>query len=1382
MTKVCLTTLLCLLFSPIGKTQNLLPPSTELHFERIGPRQGFYNTYASALVQDADHFLWIGTSDGLYRYDGIRYKEFRHNPNDSTSLSWNDINWLYTDHSGTLWVGTNGGGLDRFEPETQSFTHLQQDPDQPNTLSDNVVRVIVEDSHERLWIGTGNGGLCFLDKKTGLIHPVQLPLREADPELGVRAVIEDRKGRLWIGCNRGIYRWDHPGKHIPKPNEFKAFLHDPHNPNSPGNDYVKAFLEDKSGHIWVGTPGGLNRFDPETEHFTRFVKDPQNAHSLNDNNIECLMQDARGQIWVATNNGGLNLYNPQTQHFQHYVHDSQNLQSIGNDNVEAMWEDYSGIVWLATFGGGLCKWNPRVEYFQHFKAVPGVENTLSNNVITDFAEDEAGMIWIATERGLNRFNPRTKEITPYVQSRASADKRSFFEIGCLAVKNDHQLWVGSREGLFVFDQKTSAFTLWQNSPKGEDIDGIALLYQSARGKLWLSTNRGELYCFDQQTNAFKLIRFLEGIYINAILEREDGLLWLGTATNGLLLYDPQRDALLYPFSLDERQEEGLPDFNIMAVHQAMDGQLWIGTSKGLCQVQMGQHPEDSLSIQYFDDQNGSDVPTVLGLLEDSKGNFWMSHKRGIKMLNRKTGEWYGYDYLDGLQEQDFIGQAFLKSRTGAFYFGGGDGFNLFFPDQIKRDEYRPSVRFTDLQVFNQSVRPGGEGSPLSVDISQAKHITLPYMAKVFTLEFSAMHFAAPSKNQYAFRMNGFNENWQMVGNQATATYTNLQPGKYLFEVKAANKDGYWSEGPEELQLTILPPWWATWWAYLSYFLLIYAMAYVIYTFMKRRLTLKNQLRTEQGEAIRLKELDQFKSRLYTNLTHEFRTPLTVILGMTDQIGANPKAHLHEGLQLIRRNGQNLLRLINQLLDLSKLDNHSFKLRLQQGDIIPYLRYVTQSFQTYANGQNLSLRFFTTMESLIMDYDSEQIKQVLTNLISNAIKFTPEGGDVRVHVAIKDEEQEQQCLLITVQDTGIGISEANLRHIFDRFYQVDSSTTREGEGTGIGLAHTQELVKLMEGKITVQSQKNKGSLFSVSLPIRRKAKLLEATTDQEQQKRDRILPNISLPPKVAAHIPTGSASAKGNLPQLLIIEDNPDVVIYLKSFLAKSYQLDIAYNGAIGVEKALEKIPDLIISDVMMPEKNGYELCDILKNDERTSHIPIILLTAKADHGSKISGLKTGADAYLSKPFDKREILIRLEMLVKKQKQLSGFFSKKYQRGFVVNEVPGSTEEPLPIEDAFIKKVRQIVEENYADEDFALPQLCQKVRMSRSQLYRKMQALIETAPSDFIRLYRLEKAKILLETTQLTASEVAWQVGYKDLAHFSKSFQNAFGFPPSATDR
>ncbi len=575
-------------------------------------------------------------------------------------------------------------------------------------------------------------------------------------------------------------------------------------------------------------------------------------------------------------------------------------------------------------------------------------------------------------------------------------------------------------------------------------------------------------------------------------------------------------------------------------------------------------------------------------------------------------------------------------------FGGMRGVNTFFPETLMGAD-RNQAKGAQMVLTSFEYTDERRDTILrEIRFAAQPEIRLHHWDWSYTFEYVLTDYSNPKEILYSYKMEGYKDGWSAPSKFNFTRFNSLPAGDYVFRVKACDSHGHWHPNELAVRVVVYPPWWATWWAHTLYALLAGALLYLFRRYELNRQILKSNLKVEKLGAEKLKELDHFKTRLYTNLTHEFRTPLTVILGMVGQIRSEPKKYPDEGARLIETNGQNLLRLINQLLDLSKLENKSFQLHLQRDDIVPYLRYVTESFHSYANHKNLSLRFFTTLESLEMDYDPEQIKQVLTNLISNAVKFTPSGGEVQVSVrADQINKSSNPQIHITVSDTGIGISEKDLPHIFDRFYQVDGSHTREGEGTGIGLAHTLELVHVMGGEISVESDLGKGSTFKVSLPVTRNAPASDAPASEGVTLSHPLTTAVSHP--LTSPDNSSLITPNSNLPQLLIIEDNPDVVAYLKSCLEGLYQLDVAYNGKIGIEKALENIPDLIVSDVMMPEKDGYQVCDTLKNDERTSHIPIILLTAKADAASKITGLKRGADAYLTKPFDKEELLVRLEI-------------------------------------------------------------------------------------------------------------------------------------------
>jgi signal transduction histidine kinase/DNA-binding response OmpR family regulator len=661
-----------------------------------------------------------------------------------------------------------------------------------------------------------------------------------------------------------------------------------------------------------------------------------------------------------------------------------------------------------------------------------------------------------------------------------------------------------------------------------------------------------------------------------------------------------------------------------------------------------------------------------------------------------------------------------------------------------------------------------------------ENLVLPYRHNHISIDFAAIETDKPTRVQYQYKLEGYDEHWSSPANVTSATFGNMHEGTYHFLLKAKSPSGVWSE-PITYTFKVLPPAYRTWWAYTLYVLLFGAIMYSILFLMKRRIQLRTERKAEQDEAIRLKELDTFKSQLFTNLTHEFRTPLTVILGMAKQlavgswqlaVGTTEKKRVSHGLELIENNGKNLLQLINQLLDLSKLENKSFKLQQVQSDIIPYLRYLTESFLSMADDLDLSLHFYAEKEILVMDFDPEQIKQIMTNLISNALKFTPAGGKVSVNVSTSDGR-----LQIDVKDTGIGIAENDLPHILDRFYQADSSSTRVAQGTGIGLAHTQELLKVMDGSIIVESELGIGTRVTIRFPILHHeviAGIHEIATSKPFVAIDRPTREQITDDKSFSTQPSSDVS----LPQLLIIEDNRDVVEYLRSCLESHYQVLVAYDGKTGVEKALDQIPDFIISDVMMPAMDGFQVCDALKNDEHTSHIPIILLTAKADAASRLTGLRRGADAYMAKPFSPEELDLQISTLLENRKRMASYFSRALQSETLPITNGTTVPEEIQIEDAFIKKVKAIIELHYQDEQFALPQLCDAIGMSRSQLFRKMKAVADISPSDLIRSYRLRKAKALLEQGDITVAEVTYQVGFKDPSYFSKMFQEEFGMQPS----
>ncbi len=648
-------------------------------------------------------------------------------------------------------------------------------------------------------------------------------------------------------------------------------------------------------------------------------------------------------------------------------------------------------------------------------------------------------------------------------------------------------------------------------------------------------------------------------------------------------------------------------------------------------------------------------------------------------------------------------------------------------------------------------------------ITFTEEIRLKYDQNDIRLEFVALNYTAPEQNQFEYQLIGYDEDWQSTGAvNPYATYTNLESGEYTFQVRGANNDGHWNLEGTTLSIIITPPWWATLWAYFLYALIVFSIIALIYRFQLNR-------RLAEAEARRLQELDSAKTRLYTNITHEFRTPLTVIEGMADQIREDPKQWFGEGLDLIKRNNRRLLELVNQMLALRKLESGNMPVQMVHGDVVNYLRYVMESFHAHAESKDIRLHFLCEQEKIDMDYDPEKLQTIVSNLLSNAIKFTPAGGNVYLQVRIPTSNH----LLLSVKDTGAGIPEDQLPHIFDRFYQADSGSTREVEGTGIGLTLTRELVRLLGGDINVDSKSGKGATFTVLLPVTKEVEKVNAS--------ETIRPAV----QTAAHgAPTAPESnflegdkeeskPPSDLPRALIVEDNQDVTRYLQACLRGQYHLETADDGQKGIEKAIETIPDIIISDVMMPGKDGYEVCRTLRQDFRTSHIPILLLTAKADRDSKLEGLEQGADAYLTKPFDKTELEVRLRKLIELRRQLQERYGQK--SGFLK---PGKSPAPADSEDAFLLRLRETVEANISDENYGISELCRDLAFSRTQLHRKLRALTGQSTSHHIRSIRLERARELLETTGLNVSEVAYEVGFSSLSYFSQVFSKYHGRTPT----
>ncbi|MCB9331862.1 MAG: response regulator [Lewinellaceae bacterium] len=863
---------------------------------------------------------------------------------------------------------------------------------------------------------------------------------------------------------------------------------------------------------------------------------------------------------------------------------------------------------------------------------------------------------------------------------------------------------------------------------------------------------------------------IDGIEMNALYQRpSDSTLWLGTHGSGIFVFSKNAGKLLEHYTSDLNSKIRLSNNVVTSFFEDENQNLWFGHATGLGRLKSGGTTVENFEIN-------PDEPMynlVYGILPEDATNgstdfLWLSTNRGLYRFEVQSGVTMGFPLNHELNRAEFNRASYFKSKNGRLYFGtNSQGLYAFYPKEVLaiydglKGENLPIV-ITHFSKFDRTTKT--DINPVSA-LQTIREIRLEYGERYFDLEFAVADYRIPGANYYTYMLEGYDEGWKKISrNNNRVHYENLPPGTYTLRMRGGLFKSSLPFNERSIRVRILPAWYETWWAYTLYALILFGSVYFIYRF-----NLKRQL--EKQEAIRLIELDSLKTRLYTNITHEFRTPLTVIMGMADNIRGQENER-----NLIIRNSKNLLRLINQLLDLSKLDSGTMKMDIIQADIINYLRYLLESFHSMAQEKGISLEFDAAVPELVMDYDEVKLQHVAYNLLSNAIKFTAPSSNGSIVLRVKPTtENGREILELSVQDSGIGIPAEHLPHIFDRFFQVDSSTTRKGAGSGIGLTLTKELVEMMGGTIAVKSTVDVGSTFIIRLPIKREAE----KTSQPKPAAVSRSPKPDKPRHTTAPAPAEVEAGADDKPQLLIIEDNPDIIAYLRSILGKDYAIETAPDGQAGIDKALEQVPDIIITDVMMPEKDGYEVCQTLKTDERTSHIPIIMLTAKATEADRVTGLKTGADAYLMKPFNKEELQVRLEKLIELRRALQ----QRYARAAGPLGILGLSEDKKPdstptLDDLFLEKIRQVIDEKIDRPELGIADLCATVHLGHTQVFRKLKALTGEHPTGFIRKVRLHKANVLLQTTTLSVSEIAYDLGFTDPAYFSRAFSQEFGVPPS----
>ncbi|PSR51875.1 hybrid sensor histidine kinase/response regulator [Adhaeribacter arboris] len=1290
-------------FSTRAQWSNL--PTPELITDRQGLPQGF----VPGIVQDQQGFIWLATRDGLCRYDGNRFKVFRPELDQKPALSFSDLRSLQLDHQGRIWIISEQGDIALFNPQTEVFTGYSQKIFGQQPLDELQFQQAYPDRQNRLWLAFNGQGLICFNIRTGSIQrflhqPNQVHSLASNQ---VRQVLQDTEGTIWVATATGLDRLEEPTGH---------FIHygsgSPASPGLPENDLYTLF-QSPTGEILVGSARFVTQLHPRTGQVRayRLPADRQSWYGMN------FTQDSRGVVYFAQRERLFRFQNELGP-----VLLAQLTPKTGR--CASLFIDRSDVLWLGTDGSGVRKYDLRADGFQ---TTPYQEN-------------------FQTDLLTQRLGVPASLVLPYVQTNNPYHFRYTYD-------GRGTLWINVGSSTFYHINPVSQAVRKVNFPISFE-KSISPLATDEKGQVWV-LHAYQFWRFDAAQQQWMLSAYqLDPESSFEILQMvvDEQAFWLATRARGLIRLD-RRTRQLRQYTHQPGQFTSLSNNALFCLSQdPVDAnRLWIGTfGSGLCAFdkRTGQ-------CRRITEQEGLPNNVIYSALPDEQGYLWLGTNKGLCRLNRKTFQTQVYTTEDGLLANEFNRFHYLQlPTTGQMIMAGVEGFTVFQPARLQDDLFQPQVELTELQINNRVVDPRKD-LLLAQPIHAVQKLVLPYNRNFVTVSFAALQYNRPGKNQYRYQLVGIDEGW-VESQQPQAVYTALPPGDYTLRVNASNTSGHWSPYVRQLTIIITPPWWRTWWAYLLYGFLLSGMIWYGFRLYVNRLRLQQAVVLRQQEARQLRALDELKSRFFTNITHDFRTPLTLILSPLEGLLQDPAGTpFRQKLTLIQRNAVQLLGLINQVLDFSKLDAQMLTVQETRGNLADKVGQTVQLFQQEAAAKSIELIYQSEVTGEYW-FDAGKLERILSNLVANAVKFTPAGGQITVLLDVTEG------ILVTVADTGTGIPKEKLPYIFDRFFQVNGDQVNSAfGGTGIGLALVKELVELQGGQITVESELGKGTLFRVWLPL---------------QLAETISENWSGPLPANNELPAAQANSE-ELPLILLVEDNPELADFIADSLPPHYRVCRATNGAEGLEQALAELPDAVISDVMMPVMDGYTFCHQLKTDERTSHIPVILLTARAALDSRLEGLTRGADDYLTKPFHVQELNLRLHNLLERQRRYREYLQQELVRPA---STPPATAAPTPL-DPFLDKLYRVVEARLDDTTLGVEQLAEELNVSRVHLHRKLKALVGLPASDVIRNYRLQRATQYLREG-LNSSETAYRVGFDSPAYFGKCFREVYQVSPGEFTR
>lgn len=1315
--------------------------SEEYSFSHLSTDVGLSNHQVNSIRQDELGFIWVGTLSGLNRYDGYEVTPFYHEPGNPNSLLNNAIIWMEQGPDHCMWFNT-GMGFTLYDMKQERFKSADTYLDSLKIAAGEIVGLMV-DSEGNTWFRTNRDGLIQLDKTTGRYSRINTSERGFF-RIATNTVTDLANGsdkNVWIihgtamvevidvQMNKIIRKFD-----LKRHMDFKT-------------EFFKLFL-DRENNIWAYSfenPFGVFYLNTTTGEFKLY-----DEKQLHGRIVRSLIQRPNGDIWIGVDHGGISILKKETGSLVHLVADPNNPNSLGSNNVNNLFQDKDGIVWIGTSKNGISYHTERSGSFPKFQYK---HPDPSYNDITSLTEDEDGTIWIGSDgRGLLQFDRQSKTIKPVYARKTGAESPKVIVSQLLA--SDGYLWIGTYlEGLYRY--KDGIFT----EVPLEEITKVAItnvwqLFEDRQQNIWIGTLSNGIFQLskDGSVTQYNQDSGMYSNYITCAEEDSRGNVWVGCGS-GISVIDPRAKSIRNYHSADSGPT--ISNNSVTSLLRDREDKIWIGTMSGL---NIYDPTTETFKVYYKKDGLASDI--VMAVLEDDAGNKWISSNQGITKIETIEDSTYfkTYETVDGLQGDIFNEGAALKTRDGMLLFAGQNGFNMFDPARVEYEHTPPKLVFTDFFISNNRINPGqkyGGRVILPLGLNSAGEVLLEHDENSFAIGFTSPTFFQPTKIRYQYKLEGFDKGWiNLQSETKRVNYTNLDFGTYTFRVRASSNHQVWTDETIDLRIKILPPFWQTPWANILYVIALVTALYFIRRAIIQRERRKAKIKQDKLEEERLHELDLMKIKFFTNISHEFRTPISLIMTPVERMIEDPTTAKVSDYKMVFRNAKRLLNLVNQLLDFRKMEVNQHVLSESSGDLVRFMQDIADSFTDISRDREVELRFETDLKSYLTRFDKDKMEKIFFNLLSNAFKFTLPGGSIILSMEhIKREGTPSDWITIYVTDTGIGIPQDKQDAIFNRFFQTQIPSNIINNGSGIGLAITKEFVELHKGRVTVESQENIGSTFIVELPLKDISKDQAHAAGPEEDELEAFVSEID-PSK----------------PTVFLVEDNSDFRFYLRDNMRQWYNVLEASNGKDGWKGIMKVVPDIVISDVMMPVMDGLELCRKIKNDPRTSHIPVILLTAQSSDHHRIEGLDAGAIEYISKPFN-------FEILISNIKSALKFQNRIIEANKKVVVTPSEVS-IVSMDEQLIIKATKLVEDNMSNSEFSVEDMSHDLGYSRGHLYQKMLKITGQTPMDFIRNIRMSRAEELLKKSQMNVSEIAYKVGYNNPKLFSRYFKYHFNKYPS----